>query len=272
MSVKPSAFVNSFKNAIRSGPPQIGLWQALATPTTAEICAGAGFDWLLFDGEHGPNTVPLLMAQLQAVAPYPVHSIARPPIGETYLIKQYLDIGFQTLLVPFIENAAQAESVCKAMRYAPEGVRGIGASLARASRWDRIPDYLDRANDEMCLIVQIETAEGLTNLDAIARVDGVDALFIGPADLAASLGFRGYAAAPEMEAAISDAIARIIAAGKAAGTIALDPTVAKRRISQGCSFVAVGTDVTLLGDGAAQLARNWRHDTNTSATLRRGGY
>jgi 4-hydroxy-2-oxoheptanedioate aldolase len=254
MTEVPFSLTNPFKSALRERRVQIGLWQALANPMTAEICAGSGFDWLLFDGEHGPNTITTLFAQLQAIAPYSVHAVGRPPVGDTHVIKQFLDIGFQTLLIPFVESAEQAERLVRATRYPPEGIRGIGAGLARAARWNGIPGYLDYADDEICLLVQIETAAGLANLDAIARVDGVDGVFIGPADLSAALGHRGRPNDPEMTAIIEDMIGRILAAGKAVGTLATDLAIARRRMDLGCSFVAVGTDVALLTTGASNLA------------------
>jgi len=268
MTRDPFDLVNGFKAALREGRRQIGLWQALANPYTAEICSGAGFDWLLFDGEHAPNTVPMLLAQLQAVAPYPVHPVARLPVGETALIKQYLDIGFQTLLIPFVESAAQAAEIVRAVRYAPRGVRGIGVGLSRAARWNRVPDYLNRADDEICLIVQVESAAGLANLDAILATDGVDAVFIGPADLSAALDYRGRAGHPDMVAIVDDALRRIVASGRAAGTLAMDPASVARALAAGCTFVAVGTDIALLAKGAGDLAR----ETGAGGQSAGGGY
>ncbi len=250
------AIPNTFKANLKAGRRQIGLWQALANPYTAEICAGSGFDWLLFDGEHAPNTLPLLLAQLQAVAPYPSHPVARLPIGDPTLVKQYLDIGFQTLLVPFVNTAEQARELVRATRYAPEGFRGIGVGLSRAARWNRVPDYLDDAADEICLLVQIESAEGLANLDAIAAVDGVDGVFIGPADLSAALGYRGRPGAPEMIETIQRAVERVQAQGKPSGTLAMDPASQQRADGLGCTFIAVGTDVSLLVKASEQLARD----------------
>jgi len=253
----PFALANGFKSALHEtqSKPLIGLWQALAHAYPAEICAGAGFDWLLFDGEHAPNTIPGLLTQLQAVAPYPVYPVARLPAGEATLLKQYLDIGFQTLLVPFVETADQAHALVRAVRFPPAGVRGIGVGLARAARWNRIDRYLDRADDEICLLVQIESRLGLKNLEAIAAVDGVDGLFVGPADLSAALGFRGRATHPEMIATIEDAIARIVASGKAPGILAPDLSYAADCAKLGCRFIAVGTDVGLLSRNAADLAK-----------------
>src|SRR5271154_3708350 len=180
---------NSFKTALKSGDrAQIGLWLGLTDPICAEICAGAGFDWLLIDGEHAPNDVRSILAQLQAVAPYAVHPIVRPVSGDVQLIKQLLDIGAQTLLVPMGETAEQAKLLVSARRYPPAGIRGVGDALARASQWTRVTDYLHLANDQMCLLVQVETRLGLENRDAIARGEGVYGVFIGPSDLSAALG------------------------------------------------------------------------------------
>ena len=187
---------NLFKRALQQGQTQIGLWVGLADDNVAEALAGCGFDWLLLDAEHGPNDVRTVLSQLRAVAPYPVHPVVRPVEGRTALVKQYLDVGAQTLLVPMIDNAEQARQMVRAMRYAPAGVRGMGAALARASRWNQVPQYVHLADDEMCLLVQAETTEALSHLAEIAQVDGVDGVFFGPADLSASMGYRGQANHP----------------------------------------------------------------------------
>ena len=246
--------VNTFKLRLQSGEAQIGLWLGLADAYCAELAANAGFDWLLIDGEHAPNDLRGMLGQLQAVAPYPSHPVIRPVIGDTALIKQVLDIGVQTVLVPMVESADQARELVKAIHYPPHGVRGVGSALARASRWNSIPGYLDKADEQMCLLVQIENREGLANLDAIAAVDGVDGVFIGPADLSASMGYRGNPGHPEVQAAIEDAIARIQQAGKAAGILSADQKLAKRYIELGAAFVAVGVDTTVLMRGLQSLA------------------
>src|SRR5690606_6368762 len=179
----------------------------------AEVCAAAGFDWLLFDGEHAPNDLQTLAAQLKAVEPYAAHPIARPPASEAWMIKQYLDLGFSTLLVPLVDSAEQAEQVVRATRYPPNGIRGVGTGGARAARWNLINDYLTWADSQICVLVQVETSAGLSNVDAIAATEGVDGVFIGPSDLAASLGYRGNPAHPEVLAAVDHAIERIKAAG-----------------------------------------------------------
>ncbi|PSJ22595.1 4-hydroxy-2-oxoheptanedioate aldolase [Halomonas sp. ND22Bw] len=245
---------NRFKQAIAEQHPQIGLWLGLANGYCAELAANAGFDWLLLDGEHAPNDLNSLLAQLQAVAAYPVQPIVRPPVGDTALIKQYLDLGVQTLLVPMVDSADQARELVRAMRYPPEGVRGVGSALARASRWNSISGYLDQADEQMCLLVQIESREGLENLDEIAAVDGVDGVFIGPADLSASLGHRGNPGHPDVQAAIEDGIARIQRAGKAAGILSANRELAQRYLDLGCLFVAVGVDTSLLMGALKELA------------------
>ncbi|MDT9633577.1 4-hydroxy-2-oxoheptanedioate aldolase [Pseudomonas sp. JV449] len=246
--------VNTFKHRLRSGEAQIGLWLGLADAYCAELAANAGFDWLLIDGEHAPNDLRGMLGQLQAVAPYPSQPVIRPVIGDTALIKQVLDIGVQTLLVPMVESAEQARTLVKAIHYPPKGVRGVGSALARASRWNSIAGYLDHADEQMCLLVQIENREGLANLEAIAAVEGVDGVFIGPADLSASMGHRGNPGHPEVQAAIEDAIARIRSAGKAAGILSADQALARRYIELGAAFVAVGVDTTVLMRGLQSLA------------------
>ncbi|MDH1101001.1 4-hydroxy-2-oxoheptanedioate aldolase [Pseudomonas mosselii] len=257
--------INTFKQRLRTGQAQIGLWLGLADPYCAELAANAGFDWLLLDGEHAPNDLRGLLGQLQAVAPYPAQPIVRPVIGDTALIKQLLDIGAQTLLVPMVESAEQARQLVRAMRYPPHGVRGVGSALARASRWNSLPGYLDQADEQMCLLVQVENREGLANLDAICAVDGVDGVFIGPADLSAAMGHRGNPGHPEVQAAIDDAIVRIGRAGKAAGILSADEALARRYIELGAAFVAVGVDTTVLMRGLQTLAGKFKEGAATSA-------
>ena len=259
--VNPAALHNPFKHALAGRRPQIGLWLGLADAYCAEICAGAGFDWLLIDGEHAPNDVRSTLAQLQALAPYPAAPVVRPPVGETHLIKQYLDLGVQTLLVPMVDTPEQARQLVQATRYPPQGIRGVGSALARASRWNAVPDYLARANDEICLLVQVESRRGLEHLDEIAAVDGVDGVFIGPADLSASLGHLGNPGHPEVTAAIEDALTRTIRAGKAAGLLSADERLARRALDLGATFVAVGVDTTLLARAARTLAASFRDGT-----------
>ncbi|MCC7414114.1 MAG: 4-hydroxy-2-oxoheptanedioate aldolase [Gammaproteobacteria bacterium] len=254
---------NEFKRAIAAGAVQYGLWAGLADPCAAEICAGAGFDWLLIDAEHAPNDVRTVLAQLQAVAPYPVHPIVRPVRADAALVKQLLDVGAQTLLVPMVEDAEQAAALVAAMRYPPRGIRGVGTALARAARWNAVADYVHHADEQMCLLVQVESVRGLENLDAIAGVTGVDGVFIGPADLAASLGHLGASGHAEVRAAIEDAFRRIAAAGKAPGILATDPALACHYVAHGARFVAVGVDTLLLRTAATALAAAFKHGTRT---------
>lgn len=245
---------NLFKQALARGERQIGLWLGLATPYAAELCAGSGFDWLAIDGEHAPNDLRTMLATLQAVAPYPTHPIVRLPHGDAVLIKQVLEIGATTLLVPMVESAAMAQALVSATRYPPQGIRGVGSGLARSSRWNRYDDYLHAANDTTCLLVQVETADALAQVDDIAAVDGVDGVFIGPADLAASMGYLGQAMHPEVRKAIDDGIARIRRAGKAAGILCADEPLARHYLDQGVTFIAVGIDTALLASASRSLA------------------
>ena len=247
---------NPFKAALLERRQQIGLWFCLADPTCAEICAGAGFDWMMIDSEHAPNDPRSIQAQLQAVLAYPTHPVVRPPVGDAIIIKQLLDIGAQTLLIPMVETAEQARMLVQAMRYPPAGMRGIGG--ARAARWGRVAQYLKEADREVCLLVQVETRKGLENLEAIAAVEGIDGLFVGPADLSASLGHLGNWRHPEAAAAIESAIRRIVAAGKPAGILALDEAASYRFLEIGCTFVAVGVDTVLLAQATENLVRQFK--------------
>jgi 4-hydroxy-2-oxoheptanedioate aldolase len=249
---------NRFKAALQNGEVQIGLWLSLASPYSAELLAGAGFDWLLIDGEHAPNTLNDMLAQLQAIAPYPSHPVVRPVWNDPVRIKQILDIGAQTLLLPMVQTAEEAALAVAATRYPPHGIRGVGSAIARASRWNRIEGYLKQAEQELCVLVQIETRQGLDNLDAIAATPGVDGVFIGPADLSADMGYLGQPTHPEVQAAIEQAIARIRAQGKAAGILMADEKLARRYIEQGAQFVAVGVDSTVLARSSEALAARFK--------------
>ena len=246
--------VNAFKRALQKGQPQIGLWVGLADSYVAELLASTGFDWLLIDAEHAPNDPRSVLRQLQAVAPYPVHPIVRPVHGNVELIKQYLDIGTQTLLIPMVETAEQAALMVAATRYPPRGMRGVGSALARASRWNQTDGYLQRSDDEMCVLVQVESVAALDNLEAIAAVPGVDGVFFGPADLSASMGLIGKPMDPAVQAAIAQGIATVTKAGKAAGCLTSDNQVARDYLAQGATFVAVGVDTSLLVKAASKLA------------------
>ncbi|MGC1174958.1 aldolase/citrate lyase family protein [Polaromonas sp.] len=261
--------VNTFKQALRDKQAQIGLWLSLSDAYSTEICAGAGFDWLLIDGEHAPNDVRSILTQLQAVAAYPSsHPVARVPMGHGHvgemLIKQYLDIGVQTLLVPMVDTPAQAAALVRATRYPQYDVEGKdiggvrGMAGARASRWGRYPAYAHEANAQICLLVQAETQTALDNLDAIVATEGVDGVFIGPADLSASLGHVANPGHADVQAAIEKAIARILKAGKAAGILSTDETLARHYLDMGATFVAVGLDTNLLVRHTSALAARFK--------------
>ncbi|SFP59839.1 4-hydroxy-2-oxoheptanedioate aldolase [Variovorax sp. OK605] len=264
---------NHFKRALAAGVPQIGLWSTLPDPYVSEIVAGAGFDWVLLDTEHTPTDVPHMLHQLQAVtAAVPADTarrtsaVVRPDWNDTVLIKRYLDIGAQSLLLPFVQSAAEAQAAVRATRYAPDGVRGMGGSV-RASNFGRIGDYVKRAQDELCVLVQVETREALDHLEEILAVDGVDGVFIGPADLSASLGHPGDPGHPEVRRAIDDAICCIRAKGKAPGILMLDDARARECLALGALFVAVAMDLQILARGAeAAAARFQDRGKTTQAT------
>ncbi|GAA4227131.1 4-hydroxy-2-oxoheptanedioate aldolase [Sagittula marina] len=238
---------NPFKARLKAGDTQIGLWVSFGDPSVAELCAHTGFDWLVIDGEHGPNGLRDVMAQLRAVGTK-THPIVRTKDDNRADIKQMLDIGAQTILVPMVESGAQAAEIVRSVHYPTQGARGVGAALARASGYGTIPDYLTTAADQICLLLQVETMAGLEALDDILSVNGVDGIFVGPADLAADMGHIGNPGAPEVQAAINNALTRIRAAGKAAGILTSDQKLAQGYIDMGCEFVAVGSDVgALLG-------------------------
>ena len=249
---------NNFKHAINQGQVQYGCWLTLADAYAAEVAATADFDWLLIDAEHAPNDLRSILAQLQAIAPYPSHPVVRPVSGDPALIKQLLDIGAQSLLIPMIETAQQAQLMVKSIHYPPKGIRGVGAAIARASKWNKIPDYHDQIEDQLCLLLQLESKTGLDNLDAILEVDGVDGIFIGPADLAASLGHLGESGHPQVQDEITKAIKTITAAGKAAGILTTETELAKSYQQLGTTFIAVGVDILLFSNAMSDLADHYK--------------
>ncbi|PYF83139.1 MULTISPECIES: 4-hydroxy-2-oxoheptanedioate aldolase [Marinomonas] len=254
---------NTFKAALKNQQPQIGLWLGLANNYTAELIASAGFDWLLIDGEHAPNTLQTMVGQLQAISPYHSHPIVRPAWADHVALKQILDLGVQTVLAPMVDNAEQALEIVKATRYPPAGIRGVGSALARASQFNRTPDYLTTANEEICVLVQIESLRAVEELDNILAVDGVDGVFIGPADLSASLGYIGQPNHPEVVKVIEQSIAKIVAAGKAPGILMADKVQAKHYLSLGALFVAVGSDTGLLMNSTKALVNEFKPEQNS---------
>ena len=248
---------NAFKHAIAAGQLQIGLWCSLCSNIAADIVRDCGFDWLLLDTEHSPNEIPDLLAQLQAVDGGQATPIVRPAWNDIVLIKRCLDIGAPALLVPYVQNPAEAKSAVAAVRYPPRGVRGV-ASASRASRYGRTTDYLKKADSEICLLVQVETSTALDELEAIATVEGVDGVFIGPSDLSASLGHVGNPAHPDVQEALQGAVTRLKAVGKPAGILTGNEDEIRRYIGWGYTFVAVGSDVGLLARGADALAKKFK--------------
>lgn len=241
-----------------------GMWSCAGSPLVAEICAGSGLDIVLVDGEHSPVGLESILAQLQAIAAYPAVPVVRAPIGDPVVLKQLLDLGAQNILVPMVDTVEQATALVRAVRYPPRGVRGVGSALARSSRWSRIPDYLARADSLVSLTVQIETAEALTAAGEIAAVEGVDALLVGPADLAASMGLLGQQNHPDVVAAVEGVIAAGRAAGTPVGVNAFDPATADRYREAGAAYLLVGADVTLLARASEALAGRFIGDADAA--------
>ena len=252
-------FTNHFKRKLKNHQ-QIGLWVGLADAYGTEIAANAGYDWLLIDGEHAPSDLRTTLAQLQSIAAYPSQAVVRPPIGSVQLIKQLLDIGAQTLLIPMVETVEQAKLMVKAVRYPPEGVRGVGAALARATRWNSIPNYYATAHENICLLIQIESVTGLKNLDEILKVEGIDGVFIGAVDLSATMGYQGDPNHPKVQNAVVDAIKRIRQSGKAAGILSTQHEATQKYLELGTEFVAVGVDTSVLMNSLRELLAQYKSD------------
>ncbi|MFN3656632.1 MAG: HpcH/HpaI aldolase family protein [Pseudolabrys sp.] len=253
----PEFQINAFKHALAAGKLQIGLWSSLCSNIAAEIISDSGFDWILLDTEHSPNEIPDLVSQLQAVQRGTATPIVRPAWNDAVLAKRALDIGAQSLLFPYVQNVEEAKRAVASTRYPPQGIRGVSVA-ARASRYGRVPGYLGKANAEICVLVQVETREAMKEIEAIAKVDGVDGVFIGPSDLAASLGHLGNPQHPEVQEAIHDAVKRLKAVGKPAGILTGNEDEARRYIDWGYLFVAVGADVGLLARNADALAKKFK--------------
>jgi 4-hydroxy-2-oxoheptanedioate aldolase len=249
---------NAFKHAIAQGRLQVGLWSSLCSNIAADIVSDAGFDWILLDTEHSPNEVPDVLGQLQAAERGSASLIVRPAWNDAVLIKRVLDIGAQSVLVPYVQNVEEARRAVAAVRYPTAGIRGVAAA-ARASRYGRIPGYLKKADAEICLLVQVETRTALDQLEVIAGVDGVDGVFIGPSDLSASFGHIGNPQHPDMQKLLQDSVDRLKKVGKAAGILTTNEEEARRYIDWGYTFVAVGSDVGLLARGADALAKRFKN-------------
>ncbi|MDN4474008.1 HpcH/HpaI aldolase family protein [Demequina zhanjiangensis] len=240
-----------------SDRPLAGMWVCSGSPVVAEICAGAGLDWLLIDMEHAPNGLESVLAQLQAVAAYPTTPVVRVPANDPVLLKQVLDLGAQTVLVPMVASAEEARAAVEAVRYPPLGRRGVGSALSRSARWNRVDGYLADAGSHVSLLVQVETAEAVDAAGEIAAVEGVDGVFVGPSDLAASMGLLGQQTHPDVVAAVLRAFAAVRAAGKPVGVNAFDPNAAQQYLDEGASFVLVAADVAMLARGSEALAARW---------------
>ncbi|WP_109097679.1 aldolase/citrate lyase family protein [Aquimarina sp. AU58] len=259
---------NTFKEAVCNRETIYGIWNGIVDTITAEILAGSGFDWIVIDGEHAPFDLRTIQTQLQVMAAYDVQVIVRPPVGDSVLIKQLMDMGVQSLLIPMVESASQAEELVKAMRYPPEGCRGIGTALARASKWNRTNDYFLDANNEMCLICQVESVQGINNLEEILAVNGVDGVFIGPADLAGSMGYLGQPNHPKVKEVIVKAIQCIKTKGKTAGFLSVSKEIVNYYSEHGANMIGVGIDTLLLAKAAKGLAEDYKPEqkNNTSNT------
>jgi 4-hydroxy-2-oxoheptanedioate aldolase len=253
-----AAPTNSFKKALANGDRKIGCWLSFANASAAEIMGTAGFDWLVIDGEHGVNDIRSIRDQLMALQASDSHAVVRVPVGETWIIKQTLDAGAQTILIPMVESAEQAREIVRACQYPPHGTRGVGASATRASRFASVSDYIKTADQEICVLLQVENRAGIAALDEILTVDGVDGVFIGPADLSTDMGFQGDSAHPQVRKVIADALSKITASGKAPGILGITEDATQSYLDMGAQFLAVGIDVLLLVQSARALATNWK--------------
>lgn len=268
MSVTRETPPNRFKQRMAAGDIQIGLWSVLADGYAAEILAGCGYDWLLLDAEHGPNDLRSVLAQLQGIAAAGSllgdraqdlsQAVVRLPHGDTALIKQYLEIGVQNLLIPMVNTAAQAAELVRALRYPPYGVRGMGSGLGRSSRWGRLTDYIPAAADNICLVVQIETKQALENLEEIVATEGVDGVLFGPSDLAADLGYPGQRMHPDVTRAIEQGVDIARRAGTPSGVMLTDVSAAQGWLNNGVTFAGVGVDSSLLIRAADDLLGQFR--------------
>lgn len=249
---------NTFKQALKDGQRQIGCWMSIGEAAPAEMMGTAGFDWLVIDGEHAPNDIRSIRDQLMALSTSDSHPVVRVPVGETWIIKQVLDAGAQTVLVPMVETADQAREIVRACQYPPHGTRGVGASLARATRFGSVSEYIQTADQEICLLLQVENRAGIAALDEILQVEGVDGVFIGPSDLATDMGYQGDTTHPAVNQVITDAMAKIAASDKASGILGTTEKTTQSYLQMGAQFLAVGIDVFLLVHSARALAAHWK--------------
>lgn len=243
---------NRFRQDLLQGKTLIGCWSALCSPITTEVLGVAGFDWLLLDGEHAPNDVTTFVPQLMALKGSRSAPVVRPQFNDPVVIKRLLDIGFYNFLIPFVETQEQAELAVASTRYPPAGIRGVSVSH-RSNMFGTVPDYFTSINDNIAVMVQIESQQGVDNLDAIAAVDGIDGIFVGPSDLAAGMGHLGNAGHPDVQAAIHHIFARAKAHGKPSGILAPVEADARRYLEWGATFVAVGSDLGVFRAGTQAL-------------------
>ncbi|MDR2891491.1 MAG: 2-keto-3-deoxy-L-rhamnonate aldolase [Deltaproteobacteria bacterium] len=249
---------NPFKTKWKTNEVQYGVWLDIPSAYTAEIAAACGYDWLVLDGEHCPNTITDLLSQLRAIAPYPTHPIVRVLEGDDARIKQILDIGAKSIVVPMVDTAEQARAMVRAMRYPPEGVRGTAAVVARATRWNRVPNYMDRVDESLCLILQAESVTGMANLEEVCSIDGVDGIFIGPVDLATSMGFKGDVSRPEVQSEVERGIKLARAKGKGVGVFALNPEFADKCAAWGANMIAIACDALALSSALEEKLDRFR--------------
>lgn len=249
--------VNTFKQALQNSETVFGCWLSMGSANTTELMGTVGFDWLLVDGEHTPYDIGMLRQQLMALQASTSHAVVRVPVGETWIIKQVLDIGAQTVLVPMVESADQARALVRAMKYPPFGTRGVGYATTRCSEFGTSSDYGTTADDQTCLLVQVENRAGLAALDEILTVDGVDGVFVGPADLSADLGYMGQLTHPAVMDVILDTLRRIATSGKAPGILSSDEAVLTASLDAGARFVAVGLDTVMLKTAAQATVNKW---------------
>jgi len=248
---------NKVKEFFRQGKTTFGIWNGIANPYAAEICAGAGFDWVLIDAEHTPYDLQSILTSHQAMASYDSGIIVRPPSDDSVFIKKILDVGVQTLLIPVVETVEQAKTLVRAITYPPKGIRGVGSALSRAAQWKRVPDYFEKVQDEICLIVQVETVKGMQNIEAICEIKGIDGVFIGPADLAASMGMLGQPMHDTVRAEVRRGLGIIKKSGKVAGVLAVRDDVIKEYQEAGASFIGLGVDLILLAKATEALAQKY---------------
>ena len=253
--------INPLKKALKEGKIQFGSWLCMGDTYSADIMGHAGFDWLLIDGEHGPNDIRSILAQLQVLAAHDSHPVVRVPVGQTHLMKQVLDIGAQSIVVPMVETADHARQLVRDVTYPPNGDRGVAYAVVRAGEFGVTENYGKTADDQICLIVQVENRAGLAALDEILTIDGIDGVFVGPADLAADMGHIGNPMQPDVQAAILDAITRIRAAGKAPGILSGNDALTSAAIEAGALFVGVGDDLSMLRRTATETCAKWKSKT-----------